>query len=175
MVADNHLRHLLLMPKGVEEMITRSPLTDQLAPIYQQQLDFESGATSSPGDMSRRELETMLGVGILVFQNIRHRHLAWYAGVEANCSPYAVEDAERFAEEYRQWNEATKQWLAQVERFEHEGREVDHAAEVRFFHEELKLVDLDVRGLMRRWEELEQGKGIEAAEFFASLRKRASA
>ncbi len=156
-------------------MITCSALSDQLVPIYQQQLDFGSDAATGQTDCGREELETMLGVGVLIFQNIRQRHLVWHAQVETNQIPYDVEDAQVFADQYQQWKIATEHWLAQVEKLQHKGYEPDHAAEVRTFHNELKLVDLDVRGLMRRWEDLENGKGMDAGEFFASLPKRASA
>jgi sulfur relay (sulfurtransferase) DsrC/TusE family protein len=149
----------------------RSLLNDQLAPIYQQRLDF-ADTNAGQGELACQELETILGVGALAFQNIRHRHLAWYADVQAKRVPYSVDDAQGFADEYQQWKDATEHWLAQVEEFETTGHEVDRAAEVRKFYEDIKLVNLDVRELVRRYESMEQGGGVEAGEFFASLRKR---
>ena len=151
-----------------------SKLYKQLAPVYQQRLDL---ARTSDGqdDLACRELETMLGVGVLAFQNIRHRHLVWYAGVEANRVPYRVDDAQGFADEYRQWKDATEHWLGQAKAFEAQGYEVEHAAEIRSFYEQVQLADLDVRKLVRSIEKLEHGGGVDAREFFASLRSRAPA
>lgn len=153
-----------------------SPLTDELTQIYLRQWNIDRAANGDEEDHLRRELETILAVGELIYQNIRYRHLAWYSEVQAKRIPYDIEDAQAFADQYQKWKDATEHWLAQVDWIEQKKCcELNHASEIRTYQQELKLVDLDVRGLMRRWEELENGKGIEAGEFFASLRKRASA
>lgn len=157
------------MLKGVAEMIADSALTAQLGPIYQQQLSFESAVTGDRDKASRRELETMLGVGILIYENIRQRHLSWYADVESSRTAYHVEDAQVFADEYQQWLAATEHWIVQVEALERQGFTVDRAGEVRQRYDEVRLVNLDVRELANRYEKLERGGGIEAGGFFASL------
>jgi hypothetical protein len=153
----------------------RSALNDQFAPIYQQRLDLAAKASAAQGDLACRELEMILGVGELLFRNIHHRHLAWYADVQAKRTPYAVDDAQGFADEYRQWKQATEHWLAQVERFEEQGLEVDQATAIRRFYDEIRLVNLDVREQLKAIEELEQGGGVDIDEFFESLRARRSA
>jgi sulfur relay (sulfurtransferase) DsrC/TusE family protein len=153
----------------------RSAVYEQLAPVYQQRLDLDHRTSARQSDLACRELETILGIGVLAFQNIRHRHLAWYADVEAKRVSYSVDDAQGFADEYQQWKDATEHWLAQVQAFEAHGYQVEHAAELRGFYEQVQLADLDVRKLVRSIEKLEHGGGVDAREFFASLRSRAPA
>lgn len=155
-------------------MMTCSTLTDQLALIYQQQLDFVSRPFGGRASHLWRELETMLGLGILICDNIRHRHLSWYANVEANHIAYDIEDAQAFAHEYQWWMAATQHWITQIEQLQQEGFDVAHACEIQKLYDDLKLVNLDVRELVSRYEELERGGGIEASEFFASLRNHES-
>ena len=147
-----------------------STLNEQLFPIYQQlspPIAIDSGERLS----EVAELEAMLGVGVLIFRNIRQRHLAWIDDVQANRIAYDISSAEGFADEYQQWQKSTEYWLALAAKLEDAGHGLGHLADVRHSYEELQLAELDVRGLTRRWQELEQGHGMEAREFFASLRK----
>lgn len=155
-------------------MMTCSTLTDQLALIYRQQLDFVSRPFGGRAGHLCRELETMLGLGVLIFDNIRHRHLSWYANVDANHIAYDIEDAQAFADEYQRWMAATQHWITQIEQLQQEGIDVARAFEIQKLYDDLKLVDLDVRELASRYQKLEQGGGIEAGEFFASLRNHES-
>lgn len=147
-----------------------STLNNQLLPIYQQPLILQTEDDSGESSNERAELEAMLGIGSLIFQNIRRRHLAWYSDVQASRVPYDLESAEGFADEYRQWKRATEYWLKRAAELERAGHPLEHLADLRRFYEELDLTDLDVRSLRLRWEELEQGRGMEAGEFFASVR-----
>jgi len=160
------------MLKGVAEMTADSALSAQLRLIYQQQLNLEPAVTGDRAEASRRELETMLGVGILIYENIRQRHLSWYADVESSRTAYDLQDAQMFADEYHQWLAATEHWLAQLEPLEQQDYEVGSADEIRKRYNEVRLVNLDVHELVSRYEKLERGGGIAAGEFFASMRDR---
>jgi hypothetical protein len=152
-----------------------SMINQQLLSIYQQRFDLQIGRDPRDGGSEHSELETMLGIGLLLFQNTRDRHLAWYADVQAERVACEIETAEEFAKEYERWNEATEFWLGLASELERRGVHVEHLKAIHGVHEELKLVELDVRTLTRRWEKLEEGKGVDAREFFASLRSCCSA
>ena len=119
--------------------------------------------------MACRDLEEILGVGELIYSNLRKLHGDWMRDVEARNCPYRRADAAKLASEYARWKEASEYWLPRVESFERNGFTVDHAENVRRFYRELEPVILDVEDLASSYESLERGEGLNLDEFFDAL------
>ena len=119
--------------------------------------------------MACRVLEEILGVGELLYSNLRKLHGDWMREVEARNCPYRIADAAKLASEYASWKEASEYWLRQAEEYECEGYEVAHAATIRKFYHELEPAILDVEGLASSYESLDRGEGLNLDEFFDAL------
>jgi hypothetical protein len=116
--------------------------------------------------MKCRDVELALGIGVLCFQSLRHRHDDWFSAVENKHVPYRIEDAESFAEEYRQWLKAADYWLARADEFAAEGYDVEHREQLRRYRDDLSTIQLDVRASLAALGRLEAGEGLSLDEFF---------
>ena len=146
-----------------------SAITDRLRPIYTEVDEYARSVQSHTEAMASRDLETILAVGILLFEDTRRRHRDWHEDVERKRRPYRVEDAEAFAAEYRTWKECTEFWLKQTREFERMGYILENAAKLRRLNDELASVDLDVHGLLASFARLESGSGKSLDEFFHAV------
>lgn len=140
---------------------------EQLVSIYSE--NVEKIMAEHREAMACRDVETTLGLGILLFDNIRSRHQEWFADVQAKKQPYNINDAKGFADEYCTWKNATESWLRLVEQFEERGFSVEYANKIRSRYQDLSLIDLDVEAVSRSFENLEAGGGKDLDQFFDEL------
>jgi hypothetical protein len=146
-------------------------MSDELATLYARRFDVDVTNRHNEA-MAYRDLESILGVGVLCFNDIRKRHGDWLAQVESKSIAYRVEDAERLADDFAKWKAATEFWLPIVEHFEQQGYQVEYAASIRQYYELIRLSDLDVRDTLAAYERLEKAGGVPWEDVYAGLTQR---
>ena len=143
-------------------------MSDELATLYAKHCD--AGLTERHKEaMACRDLESILGVGVLCYQDVRKRHGQWFAQVDNKSFPYQIEDAERFADEFSKWKSTTEFWLPIIEHFKRQGYQVEHAGLIRECYELVRLSDLDVRETLAAFERLEKTGGEPWEDVYAGL------
>jgi hypothetical protein len=145
-------------------------ISDDLASLYAKHSDADP-LDSHNVAMACRDLEAILGVGVLTFREMQKRHGEWFAKIESQSIPYKIEDAEQFAAEFLRWKAITEHWLPVLEHFERQGYEVEHAAAIRKFYDMVRLSDLDVRDTLAVYERLERGGGMAWEDIYTALKQ----
>ncbi|MFO7907198.1 MAG: hypothetical protein ACQESR_10780 [Planctomycetota bacterium] len=115
------------------------------------------------------ELQDMLQLGVLLYSSLKRHHDWWVEKVENGWEPFDESKAESFANQFANWRETTKFWLAIANRFEKKGYKVDRLNELRRHYEEIRSASLDVKGLRESFTRLDRGEGMDLDCFFDEL------
>ncbi len=146
-------------------------VSDELATLYAKHCDADITEHHTEA-MACRDVQSILGVGVLYFNDIRKRHAEWFGQVESKSISYRVEDAERLAGEFSKWKAATEFWLPIVEHFERQGYQVEYATPIRQYYEQVRRSDLNVRESLAAYERLDKTGGLPWEEVYAGLKRR---
>jgi len=124
--------------------------------------------------MACRDLESFLGVGVLLYRQLSSQHKEWFAKVESKAIPYSADDAQLLADKFQEWKKATEFWIQAIDRFENNGYEVEYAARIRGFYSEIAVCNLEPSRLSAAYQEAEETGGISEDELFLSLQHSAN-
>lgn len=121
--------------------------------------------------MACRDLETVLGVGVLLFRQLSAKHKEWFTKAESKAIPYDVDTAQALADEFKEWKTATEFWLTVIAHFEGQDYEVDHAGRIREYYEQIKLSNLNVREAYAVREKVKKDGGIPWDSFYQEMKQ----
>lgn len=125
--------------------------------------------------MRRRELEENVRVGLFVLEEIQRHNALWGEDIERGKEQFSWESAERFANEYRAWQNESAVLRRAVGEFEQREFAVDGAGVLREKYREVALLPLDISRVRHSIETLEHGKCIPLLQAMDELHRHEGA
>lgn len=145
-------------------------LESQIRLYEQQSGKVEAETQDHLEPMHCRNLEDLIGFGLLTLERIMRHNGQWSDDVRSGGAEFTWDDSERFAKAYKIWLRSTRQIIESAARCQERGCELDGVDELRSAFKDISLMSLDTERLKSSVESLQQGRGIPHAQAMNELR-----